>query len=94
VAETSDQPLSISVYPGADASFLVYEDDGISFAYRRGEWMGLQLDWSESRRALTLHLADGSRMLRPARRDLQVRLVTTETIEHVVFDGTRVELKL
>jgi alpha-glucosidase (family GH31 glycosyl hydrolase) len=94
VAETSDQPLSISVYSGTDASFLVYEDDGISFDYRRGEWMGLQLDWSESRGALTLHLADGSHMLRPARRDLEVRLVTTETIEHVVFDGTRVELKL
>ena len=26
--EKIDQPLSISIYPGADASFLFYEDDG------------------------------------------------------------------
>jgi alpha-glucosidase (family GH31 glycosyl hydrolase) len=37
--ESADQSLSISIYPGADGSFLLYEDDGRSFNYRKGEWL-------------------------------------------------------
>ncbi len=84
--EKVDQPLSISIYPGADASFLLYEDDGASFNYRKGEWMGIQLDWHDATRTLTLRLAGGSRMLPPLRRNLDVKLA--QEIRTVVFDGT------
>jgi len=92
VAEKSDQPLSITVYPGTDASFLLYEDDGTSFNYRTGEWMGIQIDWNDSRRALTLRLTDGSRMLPPARRDLEVQLAGG-TPRPIAFTGRPIEEK-
>ena len=63
--EIVEEPLSVSIYPGADASFLLYEDDGASFNYRKGEWMGIQMAWDDKRRALSLHLAPGSRLLPP-----------------------------
>jgi alpha-glucosidase (family GH31 glycosyl hydrolase) len=94
VAEKSDQPLSITVYPGADASFLLYEDDGISFNYRTGEWMGIQMNWNDSRHTLTLRLADGSRMLSPARRDIEVKLAPNGTSRRLTFAGEPVEAKL
>ena len=37
--EPSDEPTTLVVYPGADGTSMLYEDDGISFAHRRGEWM-------------------------------------------------------
>jgi alpha-glucosidase/alpha-D-xyloside xylohydrolase len=92
VAEKLDQPLSITVYPGADASFLLYEDDGASFRYRTGEWMGIQMEWNDSRRVLTLRLADGSRMLPPARRELEVQLVGG-TPRPIAFTGRPIEAK-
>lgn len=84
-AEKVEQPLGLSVYPGADASFLLYEDDGISFNYRKGEWMGIRMDWRESNRTLTLRLAAESRMMPPLRRDLTVTL--GQETRPVVFDG-------
>jgi alpha-glucosidase (family GH31 glycosyl hydrolase) len=87
VAEKSDQPLSIAVYPGRDASFLLYEDDGTSFKYRNGEWMGVQVDWSESLRTLSLRLADGSRVLPPLRREIEIRVVTGGAGRKLTFDG-------
>ena len=33
--EQVDGPLTVHVYPGADGAFLLYEDDGQSFDYRR-----------------------------------------------------------
>ena len=83
--EKVDQPLSISIYPGADGSFLLYEDDGKSFNYRRGEWMGINMEWAEAKRLLTLHLAEGSRMLPPAPRRIDVKL--DRVVHSVEFDG-------
>jgi alpha-glucosidase (family GH31 glycosyl hydrolase) len=88
--ETVDQPLSISIYPGADASFLLYEDDGRSFRYRRGEWMGAELQWADSRRVLTLRLASGSRMLPPSPRRIAVKL--DSAVRTLEFDGRPLEL--
>lgn len=45
--------------PAADASFLLYEDDGISFNYRRGEWTGIEMTWSDKVRTLELKLVSG-----------------------------------
>jgi len=83
-----DEPLSISIYPGADGSFLLYEDDGNSFNYRQGEWMGTQMNWNDARRSLVLRLADGSRGL--GRRKIELKLQdATRTVE---FDGHPVEV--
>jgi alpha-glucosidase (family GH31 glycosyl hydrolase) len=84
--EKVDQPLSVSIYPGGDASFLLYEDDGSSFNYRKGEWMGIQMDWQDADRALTLRLAAGSRMRPPLRRNLEVKLL--QQTHSAVFDGS------
>jgi alpha-D-xyloside xylohydrolase len=92
VYEQSDEPLTISIFPGADASFLLYEDDGKSFNYRNGEWMGLQMSWADSQRVLTLQLADGSRMRAPLRRNLAITI--NQTKRQLEFDGKRIEIRL
>jgi len=91
VEEKSDQPLSISIYPGSNGSFLLYEDDGKSFDYRKGEWMGTQMEWNDERRVLTLQLAHGSRMLQAGPRKLQVKL--QDETRQLEFDGRRAEVK-
>jgi alpha-glucosidase/alpha-D-xyloside xylohydrolase len=90
-AEKVDGPLDISVYPGADGSFLLYEDDGGSFNYRKGEWMGIEMAWNDTRKVLTLRLAAGSRMLPPAKRDLRVKL--GESSRSAVFEGKPLEMR-
>jgi len=90
--EQVDQPLSISLYPGADASFLLYEDDGRSFNYRKGEWMGLRLNWNDGQRSLKLSLEPGSRLLPPLRRNLEVKLLDVK--KDITFDGRPIEIRL
>src|SRR5579864_3546513 len=83
--EKVDQSLSISIYPGADGSFLLYEDDGRSFNHRKGEWMGTRLIWNDVSRTLTLTLAPESRMLPPLRRNISVNVLGVQ--KNVTFDG-------
>lgn len=92
VHQESNEPLTISIYPGADGSFLLYEDDGKSFNYRRGEWMGLQMSWADSQRLFVLDMANGSRMRDPLRRNLEVKI--DQTRRQLEFDGKRIEIRL
>ena len=88
VSETVEGPLTVTIYPGADAEFLLYEDDGKSFAYRQGEWMGIEMRWKDAGKKLEMRLADGSRML--ARRAMVVKLAEME--RNVTFAGETAEV--
>ena len=90
--EPVEGPLEISVYPGANGSFLLYEDDGASFRYRSGEWMGLQMAWNDARQTLTLRLAAGSKMAPPARRSIVLKSGVMS--KQAVFDGRPLEVRL
>src|SRR5436190_15045551 len=92
VHQETDEPLTVAIYPGADTSFLLYEDDGKSFNYRKGDWMGLQMSWKDSQRMLTLRLAEGSKMLAPLRRKIDVKV--TEARRQVEFEGKPLEIQL
>lgn len=90
--ETTTEPLSVTVYPGANGSFLLYEDDGKSFDYRRGQWMGIQLAWNDARRVLDLRLSPGSRMMAPLRRAIEISCAQEK--KSIVFDGHPMEVRL
>ena len=85
--ENVDGPLTLRIYPGADGRFLLYEDDGVSFGYRKGDWMGIELAWDDRGRRLTLRLADGSRMRPPLERRIEVRLVPEKS--HCIDPSSR-----
>jgi hypothetical protein len=53
--------------------------------------MGIHLDWNESRRLLTLALAEGSRMLPPASRALTLKLMAQE--KNISFSGKPVTVQ-
>jgi alpha-glucosidase (family GH31 glycosyl hydrolase) len=88
--EELDQPYSISIYPGKDTEFLLYEDDGVSFNHRQGEWMGVTMAWNEAKQTLQLHLADGSRMLPPLPRSFEVSLF--KSTKAIAFEGKPVSV--
>jgi alpha-glucosidase (family GH31 glycosyl hydrolase) len=90
VTEKVGAPLSLSIYPGSDGSFRLYEDDGVSFNYRRGEWMGIEMRWSDGQRTLSLRLAQGSRMLPPLKRTITVKL--GEQMREIVFEGRSAQM--
>jgi alpha-glucosidase (family GH31 glycosyl hydrolase) len=90
VDEPVNEPLSVSIYPGADASFLLYEDDGSSFNYRKGEWMGVQMTWNDKQKTLRIELAPASRMLPPSQRTIAVNLAGSR--RDITFSGTPVKI--
>jgi alpha-glucosidase/alpha-D-xyloside xylohydrolase len=91
--EPLDDPIELVVYPGGSGVSTLYEDDGISFNHRQGEFMRIQMDWDDAERRLALRLAPGSRMLSP-RLAMNVRMAGTSGARSVTFTGAPVEVRL
>jgi alpha-D-xyloside xylohydrolase len=43
----------VRVYPGADADFTLYQDDGKTYAYEKGDYSSTRLHWDDAARKLT-----------------------------------------
>ena len=58
VAEYSDaqrgKPITINVYPGKDAEFTLYEDEGDTYNYEKGAFSTIHLKWNEANRTLEI----------------------------------------
>jgi alpha-glucosidase (family GH31 glycosyl hydrolase) len=80
--------MTLVVYPGADGSSILYEDDGKTFAYREGKRMWIEMGWRNAERRLTLCMARGSRLLPPVPRTFEVRVAGEKMKKTVVFDGS------
>jgi alpha-glucosidase (family GH31 glycosyl hydrolase) len=91
VDEKLDEPLMIKIYPDGDGKFLLYEDDGRSFNYRRGEWMGIDISWSDAGRVLRMQLPSGSKMLPPLRRTMEIQV--GDRRRQIEFAGHSIEVR-
>ena len=59
--ELVNEPLDLLVYPGADGRFTLYEDDGESFLYEKGEFTRIACEWKDRERTLTLRVDPAGR---------------------------------
>ncbi len=94
VADPGTGPMSLVVYPGADGRSTLYEDDGKTFAHKKGEWMKIGMSWNDADRTLTLQLAAGARMLPPLKRTFEVRLAGEQTTRTAAFESRPLTIRL
>jgi len=60
VTEKPDAPYELRVYPGADATFTIYEDDNETYDYEKGAYATIPVRWNEKTRTLTIGERKGS----------------------------------
>ncbi|MDR0893722.1 MAG: DUF5110 domain-containing protein [Prevotellaceae bacterium] len=58
-SEQPDAPWEVRIYPGRDASFTVYEDEGDNYNYEQGASATYTLTWNDRSRTLTLSAREG-----------------------------------
>jgi len=57
--ERLEAPYEIRIYPGADGSFTLYEDDNETYAYERGQSARVVLAWNDKASTLTIGARKG-----------------------------------
>ena len=58
-AEQVGLPLTLNVYPGKDASFVLYEDEGDNYNFELGGYTTIPLTWNDQRKQLTIGACEG-----------------------------------
>ena len=52
--------LELRVYPGADADFTLYEDEGVNYAYEKGSYSTISFHWDDRLHVFTIGERTGS----------------------------------
>lgn len=60
VSEKKWDNLEIRIYPGADAEFVLYEDEGDSYNYEKGAFSRIRFNWDDASRTLTISDREGN----------------------------------
>ena len=74
--EKPDAPLTLYVYTGASGAFDLYEDDGTSYGYERGEFSRIPFRYDDATGTLTLEARSGSFPTMQSHRTFRIRWVS------------------
>jgi alpha-glucosidase len=92
-AGESEDPLEVRVYPGADAAFSLYEDDGNNYDYEKGAFTRIPMRWDDRKRILTIDDRQGSYPGMLTTRHLVIALPDGST-KNAVYTGGRLTVQL
>ena len=84
----SGSPVTLNIYTGADGSFSLYEDDGLSREYRQGRYSRIPLKWNQRTKSLTIGAREGNGYSGMAEsRVIDIRWIKPGTHRPLAFDS-------
>ena len=83
VGEKTWDNLEVRVYPGANGSFTLYEDEGDTYNYEKGQYATITFDWNDSKKMLTIGDRQGN----------YPGMLKTRTFTVVMPDGQQKEVQ-
>ena len=92
VGEKPWDDMPVTVYPGADGSFDLYEDAGDGYAYEKGESTTIRFTWNDKAKKLTVGAREGAYpgMLKARRFRVKMLGGAEKTVE---YNGKQVEVR-
>ena len=90
--ETTSEPVTLQVYPGADGTFAWFDDDGSSFEYEHGNYMRVVCEWNDRRRLLTLTCDPKGKL--GVGRHVRVNIAGTSGTHDAVLKNGALEIQL
>lgn len=93
----AQKDLILKVYAGADGDFMLYEDNGVTYAYEQGAFARIPLHYTEANRTLSIGAQAGDYPEMIRQRKLTIRLISPEHPEgmqqEVAYEGKAIEVK-
>jgi alpha-D-xyloside xylohydrolase len=102
VDEMPDAPITLKIYTGADGKFSLYEDDGVTNGYARGEFSRIPLSYDDKSGTVTIGDRVGQYKGMAAKRTFRIHFVkpgvaTSESLDAtdkvVGYEGKAIKVK-
>ena len=89
-SEEVSEPSTIRIYTGSNGSYTMYEDDGISMEYQKGNYTLTGFIWDDQTKKLTIQPKKiGMKM---GKRVLKVELIPKGDVKEVTYSGKKMEV--
>ena len=88
-AQDDGRTLTLKIFSGKDAVYSLYEDDGLTYGYERGEYCRYPMVWNDEASTLTIKAREGSfKGMAPAK-TVNVEVISPEGIRRksAVYTG-------
>jgi alpha-D-xyloside xylohydrolase len=85
--QVMNAPLTLNVYTGADGRFEIYEDDGRTNGYERGEWSRIPITYQDGTGTLVIGARQGSFPGMATERQISVRWISGPDANAANFDA-------
>ena len=95
--QKTSAPMEIRVYPGANASFTLHEDDNETYDYEKGAYSDIAFSWDDATSTLTVGRRKGSYPTGERTRTFRATVVRDGKIsggQTVNYSGNEVSVKL
>jgi len=97
VGATDNREMDIYIYPGKDASFILYEDDNETYDYEQGSYSIIEMEWNESERTFTVMKRSGEYPGMLKVREFTIHFVDNEkkqVITKMKYTGDTLKVKI
>lgn len=74
-AQDDGSELKLKIYTGADAHYSLYEDDGVTYNYEKGDYTWIPMNWDDKTSTLTISDRMGSFKEMPTRKHITVEVI-------------------
>lgn len=92
--QLQNPPLTVTVYDGADGSFILYQDDGETYGYESGEYEEIRFDWNDQTGGLTIAPRKGAYPGMPAAREFHIGRASAPKPLTLTYTGREVTVFL
>lgn len=94
VDECPANNLEIRVYPGADADFTLYEDEGDNYNYEHGICATITFHWNDQAKTLTIGKRNGNYPGMLTQRTFLVKLMGGNAEKSINYKGAKINVKI
>ena len=94
--QKTSAPMEIRIYPGADSSFTLYEDDNETYDYEKGAYSEIRFDWDDAASELAIRSRKGEFPGMERTRSFRVTIVRDGKVSEgktIAYDGNEVSVK-
>ena len=93
VGEKKWDNLEMRVYPGANGSFVLYEDEGDNYNYEKGAYATITFQWNDSKKVLTIGDRQGNYPGMLKTRTFTIVMPNGQQ-KQVEYSGSKTEIRL
>ena len=85
--------ITLNIYPGSDAAFTLYEDEGDGFGYQQGQYSEIHMTWNDRSHTLTIGQRNGQFPGMLSTRTFVVKPINGQA-KTVEYKGKKITVKL